>query len=62
MEQPFSKVNIAKLQHQFRRVRLACLAAIELGDCRAVARLTCEAARLRTCLRLLGADTALEMA
>ncbi len=40
-------INVRKLKEQLGRVRIACRAAMELGDCRAVARLTCEAARLR---------------
>jgi len=42
-----AKNKIENLKLQLRRMRIACSAAIELGDCRAVARLTCEAARLR---------------
>ena len=34
------------------RVRIACMAAIQLGDPRAVARLTCETARLRDSISL----------
>lgn len=43
---PDAKVLKRKLQ----RVRLASAAAIELGDCRAVALLTCHAARLQDAL------------
>ena len=50
MQHRFTKININKLKQQLRRVRIACVAAIELGDLRAVARLTCEAARLSDCL------------
>jgi hypothetical protein len=42
-----AKARIEKLKLQLRRLRIALIAAIELGDCRAVARLTCEVARLR---------------
>lgn len=52
MQHRFTKININKLKQQLRRVRIACVAAIELGDLRAVARLTCEAARLSDCLNL----------
>jgi len=41
-----------KLHRRLQKTRLAALAAIELGDCRAVARLTCEAARIRSALSL----------
>jgi hypothetical protein len=44
------KIDVRKLKEQLRRVRIASLTAIELGDCRAVARLTCVAARLEHCL------------
>lgn len=53
MQHPFATINIPKLKQQIRRVRIACIAAIEIGDCRAVARLTCEAARLKNCLSLV---------
>lgn len=52
MQQRLTTINIRKLQHQLGRIRVACMAAIELGDSRAVARLTCEAARLRDSISL----------
>jgi hypothetical protein len=52
MHSQTTKINVEKLKLQLHRVRIACVAAIELGDCKAVARLTCEAARLRDFLRL----------
>jgi hypothetical protein len=47
-----SRTELRKLKERLWRARIASLTAIELGDCRAVARLTCEAARLRRCLSL----------
>ncbi len=52
MESRPTRATITRLKHQLRRARIACIAAIELGDSHAVARLTCEAARLRDCLHL----------
>jgi hypothetical protein len=54
MQSSITSIDINKVKQQLRRVRLACLTAIELGDCRAVAQLTCEAARLRSRLLLAG--------
>ena len=50
MQQTLTTIDTRKLKVQLGRVRIACLNAIELGDCRAVARLTCEAARLKDCI------------
>lgn len=52
MQQTLTTIDVRKLQQQLGRVRIACAAAIEMGDARAVARLTCEAARLRDSIRL----------
>ena len=38
--------DLVKLKQKLRRVRIASWSAIEQGDCRAVACLTCEASRL----------------
>ena len=51
MENPFTKIDVRKLDQQLRLVRKKNLLAIALGDCRAVARLTCETARLRDAIR-----------
>jgi hypothetical protein len=45
-------INVRKLKGKLGRVLIACRAAMELGDCKAVARLTCEAARLRDWISL----------
>jgi hypothetical protein len=45
-------IDIRKLRQQLLSVRIASLSAIELGDCRTVALLTCEAARLKRCISL----------
>jgi hypothetical protein len=50
--QELTTIDTRKLKEQLGRVRIACLTAIELGDCQAVARLTCEVARLRDCITL----------
>ena len=47
MQQKLSKSDLMRLKHKLRRVRVASWTAIEQGDCRAVARLTCETARLQ---------------
>jgi hypothetical protein len=52
MHQVFQHLDLGKLRRKLRQVRLASLAAIELGDCRAVARLTCEAVRLEDAINL----------
>jgi hypothetical protein len=52
MQKRLTTINISRLRQQLGRVQIACSAAIELGDCEAVARLTCEAARLRDCISL----------
>ena len=52
MENRFTRIDTRRLDQQLRLVRIKILVAIVLGDCRAVARLTCEAARLRDAIRL----------
>jgi hypothetical protein len=52
MKTELMRIDVRKLRQQLRSVRIASLTAIELGDCRAVARLTCEAARLQSCISL----------
>ena len=52
MENKFTRIDVHKLDQQLRLVRAKSLLAIVLGDCRAVARLTCETARLRDAVRL----------
>jgi hypothetical protein len=52
MQKRLTTIDVHKLVRQLGRVRRACAASIELGDCEAVARLTCEAARLRECIAL----------
>jgi len=44
--------DVEKLKRKLRRVRLASLTAIELGDCHAVAWLTCQRARLEDAISL----------
>jgi hypothetical protein len=46
------RLDLEKQKQKLRRLLLSSLAAIELGDCRAVARLTCEAARLQNAISL----------
>ncbi len=52
MENKLTRINVHKLDQQLRLVRTKSLLAIAVGDCRAVARLTCETARLRDAIRL----------
>ena len=52
MENQFTRIDVGKLDRQLRLVRMKSLVAIVLGDCRAVARLTCETARLQDAIRL----------
>jgi hypothetical protein len=46
------RLDLEKQKQKLRRLLLSSLAAIELGDCRAVARLTCAAARLQNAISL----------
>ena len=55
MEFKLTLIDVKKLRRQLQRAHIAALAAMELGDCRAVARLTCEAARLKNAISLAGA-------
>ncbi len=52
MEKNLTNIDVNKLTQKLRTVRAKSLAAIILGDCRAVARLTCETARLRDAIQL----------
>lgn len=54
MEFKLTRIDVRKLRRDLQRARIACMAAIELGDCRAVARMTCEAARLKQAINLAG--------
>ncbi len=44
--------DVVRLKQRLRRVWVASWSAIEQGDCRAVARLTCEAVRLQDAISL----------
>jgi hypothetical protein len=52
MDRAVTMIDVRKLDEQLRLVRFKQLLAIVLGDSKAVARLTCEAARLRDAIRL----------
>jgi hypothetical protein len=52
MENQFTRIDVGKLDRRLRLLRMKSLIAIVLGDCRAVATLTCETARLRDAIRL----------
>ena len=54
MEHKLTSINVEKLKTRLQLVQLKSLLAIVVGDCRAVARLTCEAARLRDAIDLAG--------
>jgi hypothetical protein len=55
MENNITHIDLEKLSRRLRLVRAKNLLAIALGDCRVVARLTCETARLRDAIRLVRA-------
>jgi hypothetical protein len=52
--QPMTRTEIERIKESLSRAQVACAAAIESGDCRAVAHSTCEAARLRHVLEVSG--------
>lgn len=52
MQQRLSKSDVVRLKQKLRRARVASWTAIEQGDCRSVAKLTCEAARLQEVISL----------
>jgi len=54
MENNLTKIDVGKLDQRLRVVRTKSMLAIVLGDSRAVARLTCETARLKDAIRLAG--------
>jgi hypothetical protein len=49
-----TRIDVNKLRRQLQRAHIAGVAAMELGDFRTVARLTCETARLRQAIALAG--------
>jgi len=55
METKVTHIDVKKLRLRLQIVRAKSLVAIILGDCHAVARLTCQAARLRDAIQLSGA-------
>ncbi len=55
MEKKLTYIDTQILRQRLRLVRAKSLVAIVLGDCHAVARLTCQAARLKDAIRLTGA-------
>ena len=55
MEFRLTKIDVPKLSRQLQRVKIAARTAMELGDCRTVARLTCETARLKNAINFAGA-------
>jgi hypothetical protein len=52
MENQFTRIDVHKLDQRLRLVRMKRVLAIVVGDCRAVARLTCQTARLTDAIRL----------
>ncbi len=52
MENQFTRIDVDKLDQRLRLVRMKSVLAIVVGDSRAVARLTCQAARLTDAIRL----------
>jgi len=55
METKLSKINVRKLHRQLQMVQIGSSVAIQLGDAHAVARLTCETARLANAIALAAA-------
>ena len=55
MDRGLTRINVKKLGQQLRVIRIKSALAIALGDCRAVARLTCEAGRLKDAIGFAGA-------
>ncbi len=53
MHQNHNKTDASKLKEKLRRLRVASWSLIEQGNCRAVARLTCEAVRLQEAIDTL---------
>ena len=54
MQNQFTTINVHKLDQKLRLVRMKNVLAIILGDVRAVAKLTCETARLKDAIGLAG--------
>jgi hypothetical protein len=52
MNKILTTIDVKKLERHLRLVRIKSRVAIALGDCRAVARLTCETCRLRDAINL----------
>ena len=52
MENQFTRIDVRKLDQRLRLARMKSVLAIVVGDCQAVARLTCETGRLRDAIRL----------
>jgi len=61
MDFKVTRLDVQKLRLKLQKVLIGARASMELGDCRMVARLTCEAARLRNAI-LLARAIALEAA
>src|SRR4051812_19549702 len=55
MKSNLTSIDTDKLRRQLQRARIANLAAIELGDSKTVARMTCETARLQEAIAFAGA-------
>jgi hypothetical protein len=54
MRNHVTRIDVHKLHQQLRLVRMKGQLAIILGDLQAVARLTCETARLKDAIRFAG--------
>jgi hypothetical protein len=54
MKSKITKIDVRKLDRQLPLVRITSLMASVSGDCRAVARLTCEAFRLEQAISVAG--------
>jgi hypothetical protein len=52
MDNDLTRIDVQKLDQQLRLVRMKGFLAIVIGNSRAVARLTCQIARLQDAIRL----------
>ncbi|MHC1764638.1 MAG: hypothetical protein AB9869_10065 [Verrucomicrobiia bacterium] len=55
MQIKLTESDVRRFRRNLQRARIATVAAMQMGDCRAVARLTCEAARLQNAVAFAGA-------
>jgi hypothetical protein len=54
MEIKLTESDVRRFRRSLQRTRIATVTAMQMGDCHAVARLTCEAARLQHAIEFAG--------